>query len=671
MLNTLLIILIILAAIIGAVVWVNHTAKQEEEDEVEQPYSIDYIENYLNKTFQNTLRKNLQDMNLSRQELQKAEKVKRELRDSIRKASLGDTQAKKFIKSSMLPVICDPLRPNTITELTIENVIPFETPDQMECRYKFETLLYCFENHRYTDTDGDQKIYGVDGIKQMFKLYNMTKPLPGTNEYVVTEDQVDAAYKDFFTQPAGRTGYPDNNLTYKDKQHILAQIIFSDLYGFGVVDSLLDTSIDEVQGGTSGIPKDSYESKAPIAEDAKYSYESIWIVMSGLTIHLDCLSFGSQDELIRVCNNIYKYDATEVMSKKNGKAVSTMKDGSRIVVTRPPFSDSYSFLARKFDSAPSIAPRDIIRDTAGDFPIFMAKWIVKGCCNCVISGDQGTGKTTMLKSFIRFIREDYSLRIQELTPELNVRYAYPNRNVMSFRETEDISSQEGLNLQKKTSGTVNIIGEVATAEAASWIIQTAKVASKQSLFTHHAKTVNDLIVALRNNLMEVNSYTDNNAVDEMIAETLNIDIHLERKKGHRFIGRITEIIPIQDRAYPETLSIDDDLETLTKKDIINGNEYRVRRSDRALFSSVDLIRYNEDTDQYELLNMPSEPLLKHIKEILSREEEFEMVRDIDAIIQYGKDNGFVYNEEELQRARAFMNKEEEIEMENGEVVAAS
>ena len=171
--------------------------------------------------------------------------------------------------------------------------------------------------------------------------------------------------------------------------------------------------------------------------------------------------------------------------------------------------------------------------------------------------------------------------------------------------------------------------------------------------------------------MEVNSYTDNNAVDEMIAETLNIDIHLERKKGHRFIGRITEIIPIQDRAYPETLSIDDDLETLTKKDIINGNEYRVRRSDRALFSSVDLIRYNEDTDQYELLNMPSEALLKHIKEILSREEEFEMVRDIDAIIQYGKDNGFVYNINELQRARDFMNKEEEIEMENGEIVAAS
>ncbi len=671
LLNNILIVVILIAVFAGAIFWVNRTAQIEEAEDVEQPYSMEYLQDYVHKTFQTTLRRNLQDMNLSRQELAKEEKIKRELRDSIRKASLGDMQAKKFIKASMIPILCRVDRMNTINEITINNVIPFDEPEKMTTRDKFETLLYCFENHNYYDEDGQSKIYGVDGIKEMFKLYGFTKPVKGTNKYCVTAEQIDEAYMDFFTPVDDRPGVPNNILTYFDKQQILSQILFSNLYGFGAVDSLLNTSVDEVQGGTSGMPKGSYESKVPISDDAQYSFESIWIVMSGLTIHMECLSFGSQDELIRVCNNIYKYESTEVMTKKNGKAVATMKDGSRIVVARPPFADSYSFLARKFDSAPSIAPRDIIRDTAGDFPIFMAKWLIKGCCNCVISGDQGTGKTTMLKSFIRFIREDYSLRIQELTPELNIRYAYPDRNVISFRETENISSQEGLNLQKKTSGTVNIIGEVATAEAASWIIQTAKVASKQSLFTHHAKTVNDFIVAIRNNLMEVNSYTDNNAVDEMIADTINIDVHLERKKGHRFIGRITEIMPIRDRSYPEEMSIDDDIQTLEKKNIINSNEYRKRRSDRALFSSQDLIRYNEDTDQYELVNMPSEPLLTHIKEILSRDEELEMIEDIKKIIAYGENNHFAYNSEDLERARAFMEKREAVEMENGEIVTVN
>ena len=42
--------------------------------------------------------------------------------------------------------------------------------------------------------------------------------------------------------------------------------------------------------------------------------------------------------------------------------------------------------------------------------------------------------------------------------------------------------------KKKTDGSVNIIGEVATDPVASWMIQAAQVASKFTLFTHHAKT---------------------------------------------------------------------------------------------------------------------------------------------------------------------------------------
>lgn len=622
MFNAMMIILVLAVAAVAIFLWYRRAAATEEVEEYDDPYTIEYLITYVKNSFATTLRRNLKDQNLTREEYQREQRIKRELRNAIRNSSIGDAKAKLFVQASITGIICSNKRPNTITEDTIDKVIPFNDPYRMTSKDKFETMVYIYR-HKTNPKDPEKKAYGADGLSALFKEYNLNAPVPGTNKYIITAEQIDRVYNQVMDE---------NRIDYQDKKAIIAQRIFEDLYGFGPVDLLLDMSIDEVEGGVSGLPTGSYEFKSQQLKNSKFSYDAIWIVFSGLTIHLDFLSFGSQDELVRVCNNIYRYDAPRVLSRTQGNVVATMKDGSRIVVVRPPFSDSYAFLARKFDSTPSIAPEDLFRDTNANYVILLAKWLVKGSQNIAITGDQGTGKTTALKSFIRFIREDYTLRVQELTPELNLRYAYPDRNVMSFRETETISSQEGLDLQKKTSGTVNIIGEVATAEAASWIIQTAKVASKMTMFTHHAKTTNDLVVSLRNNMMQINNYSDDASVDEMIASSLNIDIHLERKKGKRYIGRITEIIPIRDRSYPvndlEKIAAVSDLDTLQKENIINEDEYRRRITDRILFTSRDLLKFNEETNQYEMVAMPSTEMVESMKEALTREEEADMVKDL-------------------------------------------
>ena len=67
------------------------------------------------------------------------------------------------------------------------------------------------------------------------------------------------------------------------------------------------------------------------------------------------------------------------------------------------------------------------------------------------------GKTTMLMAIIESIYETMNLRIQETAFELHLRKIYPTRNILSLRETETVSGQEGLDVQKKPDGTVNII----------------------------------------------------------------------------------------------------------------------------------------------------------------------------------------------------------------------
>ncbi len=63
----------------------------------------------------------------------------------------------------------------------------------------------------------------------------------------------------------------------------------------------------------------------------------------------------------------------------------------------------------------------------------------------------------MLMAIIESIYETMNLRIQETAFELHLRKIYPTRNILSLRETETVSGQEGLDVQKKTDGSVNII----------------------------------------------------------------------------------------------------------------------------------------------------------------------------------------------------------------------
>lgn len=126
-----------------------------------------------------------------------------------------------------------------------------------------------------------------------------------------------------------------------------------------------------------------------------------------------------------------------------------MKDHSRVVVVRPPFAESFAFFVRKFDTIEQKNISELIKDKGCAIPIDIIKWLILGCRVCGITGSQGSGKTTLLMSLIGFIHPSYNLRIQELSFELNLRQVYPDRNILSFRETDYVSGQEGLDIQKK------------------------------------------------------------------------------------------------------------------------------------------------------------------------------------------------------------------------------
>lgn len=582
-------------------------------DEVE---TIDALEESVTKMFNTYLQQNIKEMNLSREEYDRRDKEKNELRKALREAGIGNPEYKQYI----VRFICDQMKLGRlgVAEDNINKYIHFDNKELLSGRDKWEILLYIYHYKMFK---------GKKAIQQLISDYGLATADSDGVAAAITKDKIDNIY-DIESKVY--------KLNFEDKLNILARRIFADSKGFGAVDILFDYFVDEIEGGVSGVPTDLF-TYIKRDNEAVFSYEAIWIMVSGINIRLSFMGFGSQKELIRVCQNIYKYNAPYALSRQMGYVVSTMQDGSRVVVVRPPFSDSWAFFARKFDSVVIKAPEELITDENSYIPINIMKWLIRGCLTIAITGQQGTGKTTWLKSVIRYIPEKMNLRIQEMTFEMALRAEYPDRNIMTFQETENIKAQEGLNLQKKTNGAVNILGEIATAEAATFVIQTSMVASRMTMFTHHAKTARDLVISFRNNLLETSGYSNDIVAEELVADTINIDCHMEVRDGHRFIERITEIIPIRDRRYPSEICTEFSSDERLKLDQM---EYMHRATDRTLFTTVNLVEYKDG--KYVFTNMPSVATLKKIEAMLSSREidafykELEFMKQLNDEYEYKK-----------------------------------
>ena len=220
----------------------------------------------------------------------------------------------------------------------------------------------------------------------------------------------------------------------------------------------------------------------------------------------------------------------------------------------------------------------------------------------------------MLMAMIESIYETMNLRITETAFELHLRKIYPTRNILSMRETETVSGQECLDVQKKTDGSVNIIGEVATDPVASWMIQSAQVASKFTLFTHHAKTFPNLVTALRNSMLRTGVFKNEKTAEEQVVQVLNFNIHLVKDfRGRRYIERVTECIPVEEKnEYTFDHRNEKTLEGKMDKFFDNATIFFTKTTDRELYRYQNVLEFVDDG--YVLSNPISEANIKAMRE---------------------------------------------------------
>jgi len=586
------------------------------ENEDPQKYTIPGLIEYVRDCINEITRTNLFELGLSEVEFKKQANKRAELKKALKVCMHGSIVDKQFVKAFIYDILHA-----YIPDEKINSIIPFNNPYLLSTKYKFAILLYILK-----------KEHRADALSYLIDTFELDKLKINENDeycYFISRQEIDDIYD--------RMGFI---LSKEDKLEVITQAVYEQYKGLGVIDEIRDMNIDGVSAGVSGVTADHFDfpnfrQHMDIAASYPKNYESVWIFYKGKSIKLDFLSFESESELKRVCQIIYRYNRGGQLSEATGYRVNEMKDGSRVLVVRPPFSESWAFFVRKFYMK-NVTLEMLIRDENAHLPINLIKYIVKGGMITAVTGQQGSGKTTMLMAMIEHIYATLTLRIQEMAFELNLRRLYPRRNILSFRETETISGQMGLDIQKKTDGSVNILGEVATDPVAAWMIQMAQVASLFTLFTHHAKTTRDLVYSLRNSLLKCEMFTNEKIAEQQVVSVLDFDIHLARDyEGKRYIERITEIVELPDTPLPDNFIHEKNLNDKTASFMETTAEYYKKMTDNRIFECRNIIEFRDG--RYVAVNPVSKERAERMKRAMTAEDarQFEDFLSINFSLKSG------------------------------------
>jgi len=380
--NFLIIVIIVVLAGYFVINFLKKRRDEIVEDKIkidDKTYTLEKMTEFVKKRLDEITKINLYDIGLSEEELKRRKNKKYELKKALKGCTYGDVNDKKYVKELIYDLLA---KEYGVTETNITTAIPFDIPSLLTSQDKFDILLYAYK-----------KEFGYEALTEIIKKYDLAvlKYIAGESKpsYVITPEEISDIYEK-----------ENLLLSFNDKLNVIVQRIYQHYKGYSSIDEIRDMNIDGVSGGVSGLPESFLSQVAQTDGDylgqilenkVPRACDSIWIMFQGKSIRLAFLSFGTEAELKRVCQNIYKYNNPGQLSDTNGYKINEMKDGSRVVVVRPSMSETWAFFVRKFDVKRATLEQ-IIKIKGKDEAIELLKYLVKGARIISLTGEQGCRK---------------------------------------------------------------------------------------------------------------------------------------------------------------------------------------------------------------------------------------------------------------------------------------
>ncbi len=520
MLNALIILIIICILILtGLILWPRISSKIIKQKIVVNTY--DDLVKYVKQQLSDAVSSSTYGIGLTSEEIRKNMKTREDIKTYLRTACSGDPGARnsalQLVKNRVIKLV---------NERTIDDLIPF-SPESATGNVKFESMLYC-----YSLENEDGYMNGTEFsmfIKDLEKERG-SRITVGT----ITEEDLTKVYTSIY-----------KGFDYDDKINILTQLVFSDLYGLGVIDSLnyQTVGIEEIQIGLGGIYEGIYDYKLVLkglTDDTRLAKDSVYVIYKGHNLWLKFLSFKDNTALKRTIRNLILNAGAGDLTEQSPCIQTETPDGRRVAVSRPPFTDAWIGLIRKFNSTASIELTRLYPDN----PLIISTidHLVDSGMNIAVTGEMESGKTTLLRANLTRLDPKYSVRIIENGSfELNGRKYLRNMNVTSMKITESITEEDALAFSRKTSGSVFVIGEVTSLAMANLCCKVSKIAT-QLFYSAHYPSTDKMIADFKNALLQ-NGFSVEKIAENEVVNGMGFDIHVRNKNGNRFIEYINEVIP--------------------------------------------------------------------------------------------------------------------------------
>lgn len=510
-------------------------------------------------------------------ELKRRKKLKAQEKAAIKMAPNGVRDAKLMVKGMIRTWVLSSL-PNE----RVRQFLGIDEESEPTHNIMFEILLF-----RY------QKKYKRDAFAVWVDKNHFADPKPavgicrkGAQAYYVTKAELENSY------------YSEQiELSDEEAVDVLVTKLYSDYLGWGPFDTLGEMNINGYNIGVSGaLINDMKLDNEKNPDSISNATNSLWVYYRSNYIHLQFIEFGDLAEISRITQLLIRWGNPGPLTKKCGYKINTMHDQSRILAIRPDAGESWGVFVRKL-SLDFKSPEELIIKKGYKNAEIVAKlieYLMVAQITIAVTGRQGSGKTTLMKGIIGYLPPDWNLRVLEAAPELYLRESYPNREIYSVQETATLTMEELQDAFKKSDATVTIIGEVATDPVSARMIQLAMTGSLMTIFSHHANTAKDLVLTLRNSLVNAGGFSNMQTAERQVTDVLKLNIHLGFEEGHRFIKRITEIFQFEEGVpYPEY-----DPKDPAKSTYNLQKEYYYRQTDRVAFDNHDIIYFDLDKQEY-------------------------------------------------------------------------
>lgn len=539
LINLILICVLLLAVIIYLTYLLLRPQQTNTKEKMTVRVSLDDLKSYVIEEINKLTGSNLYDLALDEDDFIRLQNQRSELKSAIKRCASGNLYDKIYVKSIISDIL---MKGYEFDDTTINYVIPFDDPEQLTAIDKFDIVLYVLkQQYKYQALNYMIKAFGLDQLRNLIEDGQ-------SHAYIVTSDDIERIYKRVMAK---------YSLSLHDKLEIVTQRIYQQTYGLGVIDEIRDMEIEGVSGGVSGVPPTlvTLDDEEEFLKNMRYSkpqsFDSIWVMTGGITYYLSFLSFGTHHELKRICQTIYKHNMPGMLSERQPYIVNDLADGSRINVMRPPYSSSWAFFNRKFNTM-FTTYKQYLNSKGEIIPNWecvaeLLKFMMRGSQTTVITANQGVGKTTLIMTMIGDIYPWLKIRIFEMAFELNAQRLYPERNILNVRPVGEVTTQMAMDNLKKTDGDILIVGEAATDEEVIAAIQ-AKQVSKSTILSHHAQTFDDLVFNLRNSTLKAGLFRDEIVAQQEVVNFIDFNVHLAMDhRGFRYVERITECIPLSHR----------------------------------------------------------------------------------------------------------------------------